>query len=291
MSRLTWDGTGQRFYETGVDRGVLYIPDSNGAYVDGVAWNGLTAVTEKPSGADPNAQFADNIKYLNLFSAEEFGATLEAFTYPDEFAEFDGLGVPQPGMTVGQQSRKVFGLAYRSLVGNDLEGNDLGYKLHLIYGCKASPSERAYTTVNDSPSPIAFSWDITTTPAIVAGFKPTSIITIDSTVVDATALADLEQLLYGTDLINPALPDPDAVLALFAGTVVTVNSITAPTYNATTDIITIPAVTGVEFYIDDELVPAGAFGPITANTNVQARPADGYIFGPNVDDDWHFTFA
>ena len=157
MAILTWDGIGERVYETGVDRGVLYIPNSSGVYNNGVAWNGLTSVTESPSGAEPSAQYADNVKYLNLFSAEEFGATIEAFTYPDEFAPFDGLGVPSPGVTIGQQSRKSFGLSFRTRIGNDLDGDAHGYKLHMIYGCSASPSERAYSTVNDSPEAITFS--------------------------------------------------------------------------------------------------------------------------------------
>lgn len=289
MSTITWDAIGERFYETGVDHGVLYIPDVGGAYTDGVAWNGLTAITEKPSGADSNKQFADNIEYLNLFAAEQFGATVEAFTFPDEFAQFDGFSVPEPGVRIGQQGRKSFGLSYRTKKGND-QDDDLGYKLHLVYGCKASPSEKAYATVNDAPAAIAFSWDISTTPALVTGLKPTAIITIDSTEVDADALTALETLLYGTDLVDPALPDPDAVLALFAGTITTVTAITAPTYNSTTDLVTIPTVAGVEFFLNDIFVAAGTH-PITENAVVTARPADGYVFGPDVDDDWHFTFV
>ncbi len=180
MAQLVWDELGQRYYETGVDHGVLYLPNNQGAYIDGVAWNGLTSISESPSGAEPNAQYADNIKYLNLFSAEEFGATVEAFTYPDEFAQFDGLGIPAPGVTVSQQSRRGFGLSYRTKIGNDLEGDDYGFKIHLIYGCTASPSEKAYNTINDSPEPITFSWEITTTPVSVPGMKPTSVITIEN---------------------------------------------------------------------------------------------------------------
>jgi hypothetical protein len=217
MSTLTWDAVGERFYETGVDHGVLYLPDATGVYNTGFAWNGLTTVTESPSGAEPNAQFADNIKYLNLVSAEEFGATIEAFTYPDEFAECDGTALPSPGVAVGQQGRKMFGLSYRTQKGNDVEGTDYGYKLHLLYGCQASPSEKAYATINDSPEAIAFSWDVTTTPVPVTGYKPTSLIVIDSTIVDSADLASLETLLYGSGAVQPALPTPDAVLALFAG--------------------------------------------------------------------------
>lgn len=217
MVALTWDQVGERLYETGVDHGVLYLPDVSGVYNLGVAWNGLTTVTESPSGAEPSAQFADNIKYLNLVSAEEFGATIEAFTYPEEFAQCDGTALPSPGVALGQQGRKTFGLSFRTRVGNDVEGTDFGYKLHLVYGCQASPSEKAYATINDSPEAIAFSWDITTTPVPVTGYKPTSLIVVDSTVVDAADLTALENLLYGAAATEPALPTPDAVIALFAG--------------------------------------------------------------------------
>jgi len=217
MPALVWDLVGDRYYETGVDHGVLYIPDAQGVYATGVAWNGLTSISETPSGAEPNAQYADNIKYLNLISVEEFGATLEAFTYPEEFAEFDGLGVPSDGVFVGQQPRKTFGLSYRTRVGNDLEGDAYGYKLHLVYGCIASPSEKAYNTINDSPEAITFSWEISTTPVPVTDYNPTSLIVIDSGIVDATALGSLEDLLYG-DTLPAKLPLPDEVIALFPGT-------------------------------------------------------------------------
>jgi hypothetical protein len=215
MPQLVWDETGTRTYETGVDHGVLYIPDATGNYITGVAWNGLTTVTESPSGAEANAQYADNIKYLNLFSAEEFGATIEAFTYPDEFNQFDGLATPTPGLAIGQQSRKVFGLSYRTRVGNDLEGEDYGYKLHLLYGCQASPSEKAYQTINDSPAAIAFSWAVTTTPVPVTDYRPTSLITVNSAEVDAAALTALESALYGAAAAEPMLPLPDEVIAMF----------------------------------------------------------------------------
>ena len=216
MPVLTWDAVGERFYETGVDHGVLYIPNDTGVYDKGVAWNGLTTVTESPSGAESSPQYADNIKYLNLISAEEFGGTLEAFTYPEEFNQFDGVAVPSPGVALGQQGRKVFGLSYRTRVGNDIDGTDHGYKLHLLYGCQAAPSEKAYATINDSPEAIAFSWEITTTPVPVTDYKPTALIVVDSTVVDATALASLEAELYGDATTGVAnLPTPDEVLALF----------------------------------------------------------------------------
>lgn len=214
MAVLTWDDIGERFYETGVDKGVLYIPDGLGVYANGVAWNGLVSVQETPSGAEANAQYADNIKYLNLVSAEEFGATIEAFTYPDEFGQFDGWVSPELGVMVGQQARKIFGLSYRSRIGNDLEGDAHAYKLHLVYGCLATPSERAYNTVNDSPEPITFSWEVSTTPVPVTGFRPTSLITIDSRTAGVTQLAALEAELYGTVSDPPNLPLPDAVLVL-----------------------------------------------------------------------------
>jgi hypothetical protein len=216
MPPLTWDEVGERLYEVGVDHGVLYIPDSAGVYNAGYAWNGLTTVTESPSGAEPSPQYADNIKYLNLISAEEFGGTIEAFTYPDEFGQCDGSVAPAPGVIVGQQGRKMFGLSYRTRVGNDLEGTEHGYKLHLLYGLQAAPSEKAYATINDSPEAIAFSWEVTSTPHPVTNQKPTSLIVVDSTVVDPTDLASLEALLYGAT-VAAALPTPDAVIALFAG--------------------------------------------------------------------------
>jgi hypothetical protein len=219
MSKLVWDQTGERFYETGVNQGVLYIRGEDGTYSDGVAWNGLISVTESPSGAEPTPIYADNIKYLNLLSAEEFGATIEAYTYPDEFAQCDGSAEIAPGVMIGQQNRKVFGLSYKTTLGNDVDGNDHGYKLHIIYGALAAPSEKGYSTINDSPEAITFSWEITTTPVSVTGFKPTASIVIDSTKVDATDLEALEEILYGTIDNDPYLPLPDEISSLFGGTV------------------------------------------------------------------------
>lgn len=216
MAKLVWDKTGERLYETGVSHGVLYVQDSTGAYPAGVAWNGLTAVTESPSGAEATPLYADDIKYLELRSAEEFGATIEAYTYPKEFEACDGSAELAEGVTIGQQDRKAFGLCYRTIVGNDVKKNDLGYKLHLIYGATASPSEKGYQTVNDSPEAITFSWEVTTTPINVDGFKPTSSLTIDSTKVDETKLAALEAKLYGTESAEATLPTPDEVAAIFA---------------------------------------------------------------------------
>ena len=288
MSTLVWDRSGERLYETGVDHGVLYIPDQFGAYVNGVAWNGLTSVSETPSGAEPNAQYADNIKYLNLYSAEEFGATIEAFTYPDEFAQFDGLGVPAEGVVIGQQARKSFGLSYRSKVGNDLEGDDHGYKLHLIYGCTASPSEKAYNTINDSPEAITFSWEVATVPAAVTNMKPTSLIVVDSTKVDAADLAVLEGLLYGTPGTDPSMPLPDSVVSIFTGGNQLVTP-QAPAFDAPTKVITIPTVAGVGYYIGGSLQSAGPLPAITEDTVVTARPEAGHVFPAVTDDDWFFS--
>ena len=211
MAVLTWDATGEHFYETGVRKGVLYVQNSNGTYGTGVAWNGLTAVTESPSGAEPTPIYADDIKYLNLYSVEEFGATIEAYTYPDEFAQCDGSESPVAGMSIGQQSRKSFGFCYRTALGNDVAAEDYGYKLHILYGCKASPAEKSYQTINDSPEAITFSWEITTTPVDVSGYKPTACVIIDSTKCDAAKLAALEATLYGSANGDPTLPLPDAI--------------------------------------------------------------------------------
>ena len=214
MSKLVWDQTGERFYETGVKNGVLYVQDESGAYPKGVAWNGLTAVTESPSGAEATPLYADDVKYLELFSAEEFGATIEAYTYPDEFEACDGSASLAEGITIGQQDRKAFGLCYRTTLGNDVQGNNLGYKLHLVYGAKAAPSEKAYQTVNDSPEAITFSWEVTTTPVNVPGYKPTASLTIDSTKVDAEKLALIEAKLFGSESEEASLPLPEEILNL-----------------------------------------------------------------------------
>ena len=224
--RLKWDETGKRFYETGVNQGVLYLLNAvNNTYDKGVAWNGLSTVTESPSGAEATAVYADNTKYLSLLSTEEFGATVEAYTYPDEFAECDGSASIATGVSIGQQNRKVFGLCYKTVLGNDTKGNDYGYKIHIIYGAKASPSEKGYSTINDSPEAIAFSWELTTTPVTVNGFKPTASLVIDSTKADPTKLKALEDILYGTDAgaegtpaaTAPRLPLPDEIATLMAG--------------------------------------------------------------------------
>jgi hypothetical protein len=217
MSKLVWDKTGERIYETGVKNGVLYVQEA-GAYPKGVAWNGLTAVTESPSGAEATPLYADDIKYLNLMSNEEFGATIEAYTYPDEFAACDGSDSLATGVYIGQQARKTFGLCYRTTLGNDVDNNDYGYKLHLIYGALAAPSEKGYATINDSPEAITFSWEVSTTPVNVTGHKPTASVTIDSTKVDAGKLAELEAILYGSESEEARLPLPDEIAELFSAT-------------------------------------------------------------------------
>ena len=215
MPKLVWDQTGKRLFETGVRNGVLYVQDSNGAYPKGVVWNGLTAVTESPSGAEPTPLYADDIKYLNLMSNEEFGGTIEAYTYPDEFGLCNGEATIADGVTIGQQSRKAFGMCYRTAIGNDVDGNEHGYKLHLIYGALASPSERPYATINDSPEAITFSWEFSTTPVNAGdGFKPTACLTVDSTKVPTEKMTSLEALLYGTDEAEAKLPLPSEVAAL-----------------------------------------------------------------------------
>ena len=290
MAVLTWDGVGERLYETGIDRGVLYIP-TNGVYSAGYAWNGLVSVTESPSGAEATPQYADNIKYLNLVSAEEFGATIEAFTYPNEFAQCDGTARPSAGVSIGQQTRKTFGFSYRTKVGNDVDGADYGYKLHLVYGALAAPSEKAFNTVNDSPEAITFSWELTTTPVPVTGYKPTAILTIDSTEVPAANLLALENLLYGTQGSSPRLPLPDEVLAIFAGAQTEVTP-TAPTATSA-GVITIPTVVGVTYRrADTNAVVTGTVTLTTIGQSViiRATPSSGsYKFNPNVDDDWSFT--
>lgn len=215
--RLTWDDTGKRLYETGVKQGVFYPQDDNGTYPKGIAWNGLTAVTESPEGAEPTPLYADDIKYLNLLSAEEFKATVEAYTYPDEFAECDGSGSLVEGVTISQQDRKPFGLSYRTSLGNDVKGNEYGYKLHIVYGCLAAPSEKAYATVNDSPEAITFSWEVSTTPVNVTGFKPTASLTLNSVKLGATKMKAIEDVLYGSSTAEARLPLPDEIKSIIEG--------------------------------------------------------------------------
>ena len=267
--KLVWDADGERLFETGVNQGVLYPMNSSGIYPLGVAWNGLTGVTESPSGAEPNPLYADNIKYLNLMSAEEFGATVEAYTYPDEFEACDGSATLATGVQVGQQTRQGFGLSYKTLLGNDTDGSDYGYKLHLVYGAKASPSEKSYETVNESPDAITFSWDITTTPVAVPGMKPSASLTIDSTKVNGAALTALEDILYGTAGGDPRLPLPAEVATIMGGgapAALTVSSV--PADNATAVVISSNMVLTFNNKIAREAVTlAKADGTIVSTTN------------------------
>lgn len=214
MPKLTWDQNGKRIYETGTDHGVLYLQDNDGAFQTGVAWNGLTKVSEAPEGAEETALYADNVKYLSLYSAENFKGTIEAYTYPDEFAIADGSAEIAKGVVIGQQTRRPFGLVYRTIKGNDIKENDYGYKIHIIYNAKVSPSSRDYETVNDTPGAITFSWAFTTTPVQVEGFKPTATFVVDSTAVDAAKLKALENMLFGTDEAEPKMPTPEELIAL-----------------------------------------------------------------------------
>lgn len=294
MTKLMWDQTGERTYETGVDHGVLYEIDVAGEYSSGVAWNGLVTVTESPSGAEASPQYADNIKYLNLVSAESWGGTIEAFTYPPEFEKYDGNATPTPGVSVGQQTRKAFGFSYRTRKGNDVEGSDYGYKLHLVYGALAAPSEKAYATINDSPEAITFSWELTTNPVQVGTvgaveYGPTATITVDSSLVDPAKLAILETQLYGDPSNDPSMPLPADVITMMS-TTLTLATPTEPAFNSGTNTITIPTVTGVRYTVAGEDVAAGAL-VITEDTLVKAYPATGYRFPTIVDDDWLFDYT
>jgi hypothetical protein len=284
--KLSWDNIGERFFETGVDKGVLYMPNSTGVYTDGVAWNGLVNVTESPSGAEANKLYADNTVYLNMTSAEEFGASIEAYTYPAEFDQYDGLASPTPGLRIGQQARKPFGLSYRTRVGNDLDGDAHGYKIHLVYGCTAAPSERAYATVNDSPEPVTFSWELTTVPVSVSGLRPTALVTVTSTEVSPTELAAFEDIIYGTAGTDPRLPLPDEVVSIFE-TGVTIVTPTAPTKSGNN--LTIPNITGVTYSANGITVDPGVYA-MTEDTMVEAMPTVGYIFPSNVDTDWGYDY-
>jgi hypothetical protein len=294
MAELVWDQVGERLYEVGVDHGVLYIPDENGDYADGYAWNGLVTVTESPSGAEASPQYADNIKYLNLVSAEEFGGTIEAFTYPDEFAQCDGSVALAAGVMIGQQGRKTFGLVYRTRVGNDLDGTDHGYKIHLLYGLLAAPSEKAYGTINDSPEAITFSWEVSSTPVPAPDpYKPTSLIVIDSTEVDSADLATLEDILFGTVGDDPRLPLPAEVISIFGAGVTAVDLGTfanQPSYNSGTHVITLPTVTGVQWKINGEDAAPGAQPALSVGetAEVTAHAQSGYnLVG---DDDWTYDY-
>lgn len=290
MVALTWDNVGEKIFEAGVEKGVLYKKNAQGDYDTGYAWNGLVKVSENPSGAEANKQYANNKVYANITSAEEFSGNLEAFTYPAAFAECDGYAELTPGVTVGQQRRVPFGLAYKTGLGNDLQDLDLGYKLHLIYGAKAAPSQRDYNTINESPEAMTMSWDLSTEPVPVPGKRATATLVIDSTKVDAAKLADLENILYGTAGADPRLPLPAEVASIIGDTLTTTAQPAAPTYDSVNKVITIPTVTGVEYFIDGVKRANGSTVTITKDTVVTAAPASGYKFPAVHDDDWFFAF-
>lgn len=297
MSKLAWDVSGERTYEYGVDRGALYIP-VNGVYTTGYVWNGLTTVTESPTGAEATPQYADNMKYLNLVSVEEFGATIEAFTYPRAFGQCDGTAEASPGVLIGLQGRKQFGFSYRTRIGND-QNPDAGYKIHLVYGALAAPSEQANPTVNDTPEAKGFSWEVTTTPVAVTAinpatgqpFKPTAHIVIDSTQVLAANLTALEDILYGVNAGPDArLPLPDEVIALFAGGIVAATPV-MPTFTPGTGALVIPSTTGVDYrnQATNAIITGTITVPAASTYGVKATPKTGYKLATNADDDWSFT--
>lgn len=299
MSKLQWNKVGENKFETGCDRGVLYHRDiDTGEFNIGYAWNGLTNVTKSPSGAEPNKQYADNKVYLNILSAEEFSFTIEAFTYPDEFAINDGSAEIAPGVTIGQQNRRPFGMSWRTLIGNDTEMLDHGYKIHVAYNALAAPTEQASGTVNESPEASAFSWECSTTPVEVEGtnpatgkpYKPTATLVVDSTKVPEANLTAIEDILYGTVGQFPRLPLPNEIIELASGAVAVVET-DAPTYDAGTDIVTIPNVVGVQYSVNGEDVAAGAYGPITEDTVVNARAKDGYRLSETSDRNWTVELA
>lgn len=294
MSRLQWDAIGERYFETGVSNGVLYPADATGDYSKGYAWNGLTGVTASPSGAESNKQYADNIQYLNLISAEEFGGTIEAFTSPREFDQCDGSASPAPGILVGQQSRRSFGLSYQTLVGNDTDGQDHAYKIHVVYGAQASPSERAYATVNDSPEAITLSWEFQTTPVAIypeievngRALRPTATLTFDSRDFSTGKMNELKDVLWGTQSTDPRLPSPYELITMMT---VELDEVTpdTPTFDSGTGEITIPTTTGVVYRVDGRVVEGEylAAGP----TLVSAYPGPGYKFPSVVQTHWVFT--
>lgn len=290
MTALVFDDAGNRRFETGVKKGVLYpLNTTSGLYDNGYAWNGLTEVKEKPAGAASNKTYADNQVYANILSTETFSGEISAYTYPDAFAACDGTAVPYTGVTVGQQARATFGLSYRTEVGNDTS-SDAGYKLHLVYGALASPSEKDYSTINDSPAPVAFNWSFDCTGASSSSYGSPSLLTIDSTKVDPTALANLENFLYGTSGTAPSLPPPDSVIALFSGTVTAI-TLTAPTFDGA-HTITIPSQTGVKYYVDGVLHAAGSQLLTTGQKKVVTAVAQaGYIFNTPVVTAWLFSFV
>lgn len=296
MTKLEWDKVGERKYETGASNGVLYSPDANGLFPagSGVPWNGLTAVTESPSGAESTKVYADNIAYLNLISAEDYNATIEALMSPPEFDKHDGTASPAPGLTIGQQARKPFGFSWQTRIGNDLQAQDYGYKIHIVYGATAAPSEKNYATINDTPEAMPLSWELSTTPVNVPGFKPSAKLTLDSTKIPANVMTQIQDILYGTAGIDARLPQPSEIIQLLAGTSTEVVP-TAPTATAA-GVITIPSVTGVRYRrADTGAVVTNAAtvqipGGVGSSLIITAEAVDGtYRFKAGEDDDWKFT--
>lgn len=286
--KITWDEPEARTVEGGVDHGVLYPRDAYGEYPKGVPWNGLTAVTDSPEGAEPNIQYADNIPYITLMSAETCKGSIEALTYPNEWMSCDGSAEPAEGLYIGQQTRQGFGLCYRTKIGNAISGMDLGYKLHLIYNGLASPSERANATVNDSPEALAFSWNFSTTPVPVTGHKDSATVTLDSTKIDPTKMAAIELILFGAPGVDPRLPMPDELIALIGSAIVVTPGV--PTYNAATHTITIPTTVGVNYRVDGETVTGSVVLTAGEQVIVSAVPQNGYYFPANTDNDWQFNY-
>lgn len=286
MTKIVWDKVGERLFRTGCSHGVLYRQNASGIYNVGYAWNGLVSVAASPTGAEATPQYADNIIYVNLVSAERFEGSISAFMYPDAFAECDGTAEPVEGLGLGQQTRKPFGLSYQTLLGNDIEGQDYGYEINLVYGALAAPSERENNTVNDSPEAMELSWDLTTTPVDVPGFKPTATLTLNSTKISPAKMREIENILYGTPGQDPRLPLPAEIIAILSGASTEVEP-TPPTYDNITKVITIPTVAGVEYLIDGEVVTGAV--TITKDTVVTARPASGHKFPEITDDDWFYS--
>lgn len=287
MTRLEWDKTGERFYTTGVSKGVLYIPNNQGLYTNGYPWNGLVSVTDSPSGAESNKQYADNIVYANIKSAEEVGGTIEAFASPPQFDQCDGTRELVPGIYIGQQTRKSFGFSWQTLLGNDLEGTDYGFEIHLVYGADANPSEKTHTTVNDSPEAATLSWEYTTTPVAVPGFKPSAKLTIRSTDFTESKLNELMDILYGTAGSDPRLPLPSELITLMSGAVTEIEP-NFPTQAG--NVLTIPSTVGAIYSVNGVDVAAGPF-TITEDVIVSVRPAPGYRFPNAFDADRAFEFS
>jgi len=296
MTRIIWDKVTERKFQTGVNKGVLYVRGDDGQYMDGVPWNGLTTVTESPSGAESNIQYADNIPYLNIKSAEQFGCTIEAFSSPPEFEQCDGTAEIAPGVYLHQQARKAFGFTWQNRIGNDTQGVNYGYRINVAWGLDANPSERTHATINESPEAGSLSWEVTSTPTevgVVGGveFMPSAKMSFDSDKADATAFAALEDILYGTVGQDPRLPSPAEVIAMFQAEALTPVESVAPTYDAGTDIITIPATAGLVYSVDGVDVPAGAYGPIAEDTVVNVRAAGGYVLTETSDTDFTVNYA